>query len=87
MHIKFFGPFEKLAGKEIFFNLPAPTTLKDFIPLLVSRYQGFKPFAKTNDDASLSAHICFLREGKPLKLSDELRNQDQIQILLPVTGG
>lgn len=87
MHIHLLGPFEKLAGKEIELELLNPITLREFIPLLVSRYQGFDRYAILDQDSSLSAHICFLRKGRPLKLLDQLHDQDTIQILLPMTGG
>jgi molybdopterin converting factor small subunit len=87
MHIQFFGPFEKISDNEVEFELTCPTTLREFISIVAFRYPGFKRYVNMKNDSSLSAHISFLRDGKLLKLSDQLQNQDNIQVLLPVTGG
>lgn len=87
MRIHFLGPFAGLAGGQMEWDLPAPLTLRELIAQLATRHTGFARYAALDSDADLSAHICFLREGRALKLADRLQDEDTLQVLLPVTGG
>lgn len=87
MLIRLFGPFEKLAGKEITLKLKEPLTLRELIGQLSSRFAGFAPYVEKTTDAELSAHVAFVTDGKYLKLEDRVEDGDILQVLLPVTGG
>ena len=87
MRMRFFGPFYKLLGQEIDLHLSGPVSLEQLIRLLSSRYSVLEKYSKSTTDADLSAHIVFVREGRPLRLSDPIKDDDVVQVLLPVTGG
>ncbi|RJX32510.1 MAG: hypothetical protein C4525_10540 [Desulfarculus sp.] len=87
MRISFLGPFAELAGSELELALPGSISLRELIAELAVRFPGFARYAALDSDHGLSAHVCFLRQGRPLKLAERVQDQDQIQVLLPVTGG
>jgi len=87
MVIKFFGPFEKLAEKEIRIELEEPISTQEMLQMLASRYPGFARYSVGRNDVELSAHVMLIRNGAPLKLADRIEDMDCISILLPVTGG
>jgi molybdopterin converting factor small subunit len=87
MKIRFHGPFESLAGKEARIELTNPIAVRELIALLAARYKGMAHYEEIKTDADLSAHLVFLGAGIPLKLSDIIRDDDTIEVLLPATGG
>jgi molybdopterin converting factor small subunit len=87
MHLQFFGPFDKLIEREIHLDLNESITLAELIHLLSSRYDAFAQYGEKKTDADLSAHVVFLKEGRPLKLADNIENSDTVKVLLPVAGG
>ena len=87
MRIYFFGPFKVMFGREMELEFQGNLSLREFIDLFASRHKGFASIASFDKDSSLSAHICFLRRGRLLKLDDRLQNEDTLQVLLPVSGG
>ena len=87
MRIQFFGPFENMAESDVWLEIQEPLNLAGVLGILKKRYKGLERWADKTSDAELSAHVMFLRNGKPLKLQDNVSNKDHIQVLLPVTGG
>ena len=88
MKLRFFGPFASSIGKEATFDLEEDTAFRDIVFMLCDRYDVLSPYlADVRGDEELSYRIVFLRKGMPLKLDDTVRNDDTIQVLLPVTGG
>ncbi|MBW2058301.1 MAG: MoaD/ThiS family protein [Deltaproteobacteria bacterium] len=87
MVIRFFGPFEQQAGREVRIRLEKPISARETLQILASRYPGFARFLEAEDDARLSAHLMLVRNGVPLRLADMVDDKDCIDILLPVTGG
>jgi molybdopterin converting factor small subunit len=87
MVIKFFGPFDKVLGKEAQLELEKAITLKALIGRLASRYSDFVPYSAHKTDADLMAQMMFVKDGKPLKLDDLVDDGDTVQVVLPVTGG
>lgn len=87
MVIKFFGPFEKLADKEVRIELKEPISTQEMLRMLASLYPGFAHYSVKKSDVELSAHLMFIRNGAPLKLADRIEDTDCISIFLPVTGG
>jgi hypothetical protein len=87
VQIRFHGPFESLAEKEACFELPHPVSVRELIGLIGLRYAPMRRYAGIETDADLSAHLVFFRDGKLLRLSDLVRDEEVIQILLPSTGG
>ena len=87
MVVKFFGPFRDLAAREATIELDEPISTRKMLGLLAERYQGFSPYADEGNEAKLFAHVMFLRNGTPLKMADRIEDTDQIDVVLPVTGG
>ena len=87
MVITFFGPFEKLAEKQVRIGLKEPISTQEMLQMLASRYPGFARYSVTKNDAELSAHLMLICNGAPLKLADIIEDNDRIDILLPVVGG
>jgi len=87
MVIRFFGPFEKLAEREIRIELKKAISIQDLVKILASRYPGFASYSSATTNSELSAHVMFIRNGAPLRLTDRIENTDHISILVPVTGG
>ena len=87
MLIRFSGPFEKLAGQEIHLTLPEPVTLRTLIARLSGRCDGFRAYAQKQTDVDLYAHIAFIRKGRALKLDEAVTDEEELDVLLPATGG
>jgi molybdopterin converting factor small subunit len=87
MLIRFFGPFAQLAKKESRMKLEDPITLRELIDRLSSRFSGFEAYALAADDTELSAYVIFLRNGRYLKLTDRVADEDIVEVVLPATGG
>jgi molybdopterin converting factor small subunit len=87
MLVKFFGPFEKLAEREVRIVLDEPISTKEMLQMLASRYPGLARYSMQKNDVELSAHVMLIRDGTPLKLADKIEDEDCIDILLPVAGG
>ena len=87
MIVKFFGPFEKLAEREVRIELKKPISTQEMLQVLASRYPGLARYSVQENDAGLSAHVMLIRDGTPLKLADKIEDEDSIDILLPVAGG
>ena len=87
MVIRFFGPFEKIAEKEVRMKLKEPISTQEMLQMLASRYPGFARYSVTKNDAELSAHVMLIRNGVPLKLADRIQNKDCVNIVVPVVGG
>jgi len=87
MRIRFHGPFAALAEKEAQLDLVRPVSVRELLEMICRRYEGMSRFAAIRTDADLSAHLVFLRQGSLLRLSDPVQDGDNIEILLPATGG
>lgn len=87
MLIKFFAPFDRIVGREVEMEIRDPLPLRALLGLLRERFPGLGPYMEEETDAGLSAYIFFVRDGKPLKLDDMVRDGDTLNALLPVTGG
>ena len=87
MVIRFLGPFRKLAEREIRIELEEAISIQELVKILASRYPGFARYSGTKEYGELSAHVMFVRNGAPLKLTDRIENTDHISVLVPVTGG
>lgn len=87
MIIRFSGPFENLAGKEITIPLDRKITLRELLEILSRRYPGFQPYAEKKTDADLFAQAAFVCQGRPLKLDEIINDEDILYVLLPAVGG
>jgi len=87
MRIRFHGPFERLAGREVQMDVEGSVTLRQLLGYLADRFAGFALYTAKTTDEDLSAHVMFVRKGKHLKLGDTIENDDTLNVYLPVTGG
>ena len=88
MVVKFFHPFQKLAGSSQFhLDIKEAITVSELLQILGNSFPALAHFSGFKRDDSLSAHAMFVRSGRILLLSDRLENNDQVEIFLPVTGG
>lgn len=85
--LKFFGPFDRIVGREIEMKLREPVSLRTLLGKLRESYPGMAPYVYEDTDAGLSAHIFFVRDGKPVRLDDIVKDEDTLNALLPITGG
>ena len=58
MVIRFFGPFEKLAEKEIRIELKRTISTQDLLKMLASRYPGFASYSSEATDSEFSLTLC-----------------------------
>jgi hypothetical protein len=56
MVITLYGPFEKLAEKQVRIELQEPVSAHEVIRILASRYPDFARYADKRDDAEPPAH-------------------------------
>ena len=87
MTLTFYGPFQKMAEREVIVDLPEPVSLRRLIHALAGKFPALRPYAAYDTDEALGAHVVFLANGGVLKLSDPVTNNDQVNVLLPIMGG
>ncbi len=88
MRIRFHGYFRRAAGKnELQLTLKGALTLDGLIRHLSSNSRGFELLQGCTDDAELSAHAVFVRNGSHLRLIDAISDEDEIDVLIPSAGG
>ena len=87
MLVRFHGPFEKIAEKEVKIEVKEPIHFRQLLQRLVSSYPKL-PFHNVNaTDAELSTSVVFVRNGGPIKLGDSVGDADIVDIFIPLTGG
>ena len=87
MLLRFHGPFERLAEKEVMLKVEGPIDLRELLQQLISIYPKLPFHEAIAMDGDLSSSIIFSREGRPMKLVDIIEDKDIIEIFIPLTGG
>jgi hypothetical protein len=87
MTLTFYGPFQKMAEREVIVDLPEPVSLRRLIHIVAGKFPALQPYAAYDTDEALGAHVVFLMNGVVLKLSDPVNNNDRVNVLLPMMGG
>ena len=88
MIVKFHGHYKEVFGDKLIVSMQGQKVLKDLVNYLCEMVLQEMPFCSDKiSDARLSGHISFLRNGRFLKLNEQLTNEDVIEVMLPVTGG
>ena len=87
MTLTFYGPFQKMAERDVIVDLPESVSLRRLIHILAGKFPALRPYAAYDTDEALGAHVVFLANGGVLKLSDPVGNNDQLSVLLPIMGG
>ena len=87
MTLTFYGPFWKMAEREAVISLTEQVSLRRLIHILAGRYPALQPYAAYETDDALGAHVAFVTDGRVLKLSDPVNDNDRVNVLLPMVGG
>jgi sulfur carrier protein ThiS len=87
MTLIFYGPFQKMAEREAVIELTESVSLQGLLHILAVHYPALRPYAAYDTDEALGAHVVFLTNGRVLKLSDPVNNNDRVNVLLPMVGG
>ncbi len=88
MKIRFFKPFDELSGKEeMEIPLTAPVRIRELLGVVEKKLPSFKPYVRKEGDEILNFFVILARGDEILKLDDFVREEDQIKILPPISGG
>ncbi len=88
MQVRFFKPFDELAGKgEIRIDVDRPILVKDLLGLLEKNIPSLKRYIKRETDEVQSFFAIFVRGDEILKMEDRVGVDDVIKVLPPLSGG
>ncbi len=88
MKVRFFKPFDELAGKEeIDLDLKGPVQVKELLGMIEKRIPSFKPYVGKERDEILNFFVVLVRGSEILKLTDLVQEKDTIKVLPPISGG
>lgn len=88
MKVRFFKPFDELAGKEeIDLDLKGPVQVKELLEMLEKRVPSFKTYVRKERDEILNFFVVLVRGSEILKLTDLVQEKDTIKVLPPISGG
>ena len=88
MKVRFFKPFDELAGnKEIDLALKKPIPVKELLATLADRIPSFKSYVRQEGDEVQSFFVILVRGDEVLKLEDLVQEGDVVKVLPPISGG
>jgi molybdopterin converting factor small subunit len=88
MKIRFFKPFDELAGnKEVDLALKKPMPVKELLAILADRIPSFKSYVRKEGDEVQSFFVILARGDEVLKLEDLVQEGDVVKVLPPISGG
>ncbi len=88
MKVRFFQPFDELAGKkEIDLDLKKPIPVKELLGIIEKRIPAFKLYVRKAGDEVQSFFVILVRGDEVLKLEDLVCEGDVVKILPPISGG
>ena len=87
MIIQFYGPLRELAEKETDVHITYPVQLIEIIRTLRMKYPELGPYLEEEKKSGSFPSMMFMRQGRPLNLHDILEDEDEITVLLPISGG
>jgi molybdopterin converting factor small subunit len=88
MKIRFFKPFDELAGnKEVDLALKKPMPVKKLLAILADRIPSFKSYVRKEGDEVQSFFVILVRGDEVLKLEDLVQEGDVVKVLPPISGG
>ncbi len=89
MRIRFYGPFNERIGKDLVeFRIEDQISLIDFAEKLAGHFPSLREYSTGGEKLSMLNSIFFVaRRGQLLGPNDSLRDEDEIEILPPTTGG
>jgi len=87
MLIRFHGPFEKLAEKEVKVTVEKHLDVRHLLQQLTIVYPKLPFHDIGNPNTELSASIILVKNGAAIRLGDTVTDKDIIDIFIPVSGG
>jgi molybdopterin converting factor small subunit len=88
MQIRFFKPFDELAGKgEIHLKVDKPILVKELFGLIEKQIPSLQRYVKKENDEIQSFFVLFVRGDEILKMDECVRDDDVIKVLPPISGG
>ncbi|WP_048149924.1 ubiquitin-like small modifier protein 1 [Palaeococcus ferrophilus] len=87
VRVRYFARFRSIAGRdEEEFELPAGSTVRDLLKLIVDRHPAFRgeSFGEDYDD---EADVNVSRNGRYVGFDEVLEEGDVVAIFPPVSGG
>lgn len=88
MKIRFFKPFDELAGnKEVDLTLKKPMPVKELLAILADRIPSFKSYVRKEGNEVQSFFVILVRGDEVLKLEDLVHEGDVVKVLPPISGG
>lgn len=77
---RFFGPMSEMA-------LSGPISLSQLLRRLTEQEAGLSVYARFGSGDSKPQGLLVFRDGKILNLNDSLKPEDELEMLILVTGG
>jgi molybdopterin converting factor small subunit len=88
MKVKIFGSFHEISGnEEVEIDLTKPIQVKELLEIIEERIPVLRAYIRREGDRILSLNVVLARGEEILKLTDLVRNKDEIKILPPIAGG
>ncbi len=88
MQVRFFKPFDELAGKgEIHLKIEKPIPVKELFGLIENQIPALQRYVKKEDDEIQSFFLLFVRGDEILKMEEYVNDNDVIKVLPPISGG
>jgi molybdopterin converting factor small subunit len=88
MEIRFFKPFDEIAGiAAIRLKILKPTLVRDLLKKVESEVPSFKPYVKREGDEMQNFFAILVKDGEILKLDDMVKDEDVVKVLPPISGG
>ncbi|MCX5915047.1 MAG: MoaD/ThiS family protein [Deltaproteobacteria bacterium] len=88
MEIRFFKPFDEIAGTgAIRLKILKPTLVRDLLKKVESEVPSFKPYVKREGDEMQNFFAILVKDGEILKLDDMVKDEDVVKVLPPISGG
>jgi len=88
MEVRFFKPFDEIAGTGSFrLKILASTTVRDLLKRLETEIPAFKSYVKKEGDEVQNFFAVLVKDGEILKLDDPVNDKDVVKVLPPISGG
>lgn len=87
MNVRWHPPLDSLFGASMELGLGSPKSVKLVLQELCEREPRFARYARHGAEDISPPELLVLRRGQVLRLGDLLDPEDQVDVLLLVTGG
>jgi molybdopterin converting factor small subunit len=88
MKIRFYKPFDAVAGREeMEIHLQGPMPLPELLATLKQKIPSFRPYIGQRGDEEIHYHLILVRDGEILRSEDRVYETDVVKVLPPISGG